>query len=36
MPPLAAVACVALLALLTFSGLANDVDWTRRVGHIGI
>ncbi len=26
----------ALLALLTYSGLANDVEWTRRVGHVGI
>lgn len=26
----------ALLALLVYSGLANDVDWTRRVGHVGI
>lgn len=36
LPPPAAAACIALLALLTFSGLANDVDWTRRVGHLGI
>ncbi len=35
-PPAAAAACVALLALLAFSGLANDVDWTRRVGHVAI
>ena len=27
---------VALLALLVYSGLANHVDWTRRVGHVGI
>jgi hypothetical protein len=26
----------ALLALLVCSGLANDVDWARRVGHVGI
>ncbi|KRE97308.1 hypothetical protein ASG76_00835 [Nocardioides sp. Soil774] len=26
----------ALLALLVYSGLANDVDWTRRVGHVAI
>lgn len=26
----------ALLALLILSGLANDVDWARRVGHVGI
>lgn len=36
MPGLVALACVALLALLTFSGLANDVDWTKRVGHVAI
>jgi hypothetical protein len=24
----------ALLALLLYSGLANDVDWARRVGHV--
>jgi hypothetical protein len=26
----------ALLALLLYSGLANGVDWTRRVGHVAI
>lgn len=26
----------ALLTLLLFSGVANDIDWTRRVGHVGI
>ncbi len=26
----------ALLTLLLFSGLANHIDWTRRVGHVGI
>jgi hypothetical protein len=26
----------SLLVLLTYSGLANDVDWTRRVGHVAI
>jgi len=26
----------ALLALLALSGLANDVEWVRRVGHVGI
>ena len=26
----------ALLALLTYSGMANQVDWTRRVGHVAI
>lgn len=28
--------CAAVLGLLLFSGLANDVDWTRRVGHSAI
>lgn len=36
LPPLAAAACLALLALLAFSGVANGVDWTRRVGHVAI
>lgn len=26
----------ALLALLVYSGLANDVEWSRRIGHVGI
>lgn len=26
----------ALLALLAYSGLANDIEWIRRVGHVGI
>lgn len=26
----------ALLALLIYSGIANDVDWTRRLGHVGL
>jgi O-antigen ligase len=26
----------ALLALLVYSGTANDVEWTRRVGHVAI
>ncbi|NYE35795.1 hypothetical protein F4692_000899 [Nocardioides cavernae] len=26
----------ALLALLTYSGIANDVEWTRRIGHVVI
>lgn len=25
--------CAAVVGLLLFSGLSNDVDWTRRVGH---
>ena len=28
--------CAAILGLLVFSGVANDVDWTRRVGHMAI
>jgi O-antigen ligase len=28
--------CAATLGLLLLSGLANDVDWTRRVGHVAI
>lgn len=36
LPSLAAAACLALLALLLFSGIANDVDWTKRVGHVAI
>ncbi|RYB92352.1 hypothetical protein EUA06_05190 [Nocardioides glacieisoli] len=27
---------VSLLALLVLSGLANNIDWVRRVGHVGI
>ncbi|GAB3018475.1 hypothetical protein GCM10011376_00510 [Nocardioides flavus (ex Wang et al. 2016)] len=34
--PAVVLAIAALLALLTFSGVANDVDWTRRVGHVAI
>lgn len=34
MPALASFACISLIALLTYSGLANDVEWTRRVGHM--
>ncbi len=26
----------ALIALLVFSGMANHIDWTRRVGHVAI
>lgn len=28
--------CAAIVGLLLFSGLANDVEWTRRVGHVAI
>ena len=27
---------VALIGLLVFSGMANDLDWTRRIGHLVI
>lgn len=28
--------CAAILGLLLLSGMANDLDWTRRVGHVAI
>lgn len=31
-----ALALVALLGLLLYSGIVNDVEWNRRVGHIAI
>ena len=30
------VLLAALLVLLVSSGIANDIDWTRRVGHVGV
>lgn len=36
LPALVVVLVAALLGLLTYSGLANDIDWTRRVGHVAI
>ena len=36
LPTLVVVLLGALLALLLFSGYANQVDWTRRVGHVAI
>ncbi len=30
------IVLAALLALLVYSGMANHVDWTRRVGHVAI
>lgn len=36
LPPAAAAACLALIALLAYSGMSNGVDWTRRVGHVVI
>jgi hypothetical protein len=35
-PELVMVLMAALLALLVYSGMANHVDWIRRVGHVGI
>ena len=35
-PRSSSILVATLLALLIFSGLANDVDWVRRVGHLGI
>jgi O-antigen ligase len=38
LPGVAVLLLTALLALLTFSGMANngEADWTRRVGHVAI
>ncbi|GAA5108111.1 hypothetical protein GCM10023339_06780 [Alloalcanivorax gelatiniphagus] len=36
LPALAVVLVGALLALLTYSGMVNDIEWTRRVGHVAI
>lgn len=36
LPALAVIVLGALLALLIYSGVTNDVEWTRRVGHVGI
>lgn len=36
LPQLVALLIVALLGLMVFSGLANHVDWHRRVGHLAI
>lgn len=36
LPTLVVLLLGALLSLLLYSGLANDVDWTRRVGHVAI
>lgn len=35
-PAIVVVLLGALLALLVYSGTANQVDWTRRVGHVAI
>jgi hypothetical protein len=36
LPPVVVVLVGALLALLLYSGMANDVPWARRLGHVGI
>lgn len=36
LPSAVVLLLTALLALLLFSGIANDIDWTRRVGHVGV
>lgn len=36
LPELVILITGALLALLVYSGVANGVDWTRRVGHVAI
>lgn len=36
LPAVVMVILAALLALLLYSGLTNGIDWTRRVGHVGI
>ncbi|WP_210649301.1 O-antigen ligase family protein [Nocardioides sp. SYSU D00065] len=36
LPGLVVLLLGSLLALLLYSGLTNEVDWTRRVGHVSI
>jgi len=36
LPGLVVLLLGALLALLLYSGLTNEVDWTRRLGHVAI
>lgn len=36
LPSAIVIALAALLGLLLYSGIVNDVEWTRRVGHVGI
>ena len=36
LPDLVVILLGALLALLVVSGMANQLDWTRRVGHVAI
>jgi hypothetical protein len=35
-PEVVILLLAALVALLVYSGLANHIDWTRRVGHVAI
>jgi len=36
LPGLLVLLIGALLALLVYSGVANEVDWTRRMGHVAV
>lgn len=36
LPEVVILLLAALMALLVYSGLANHIDWTRRVGHVAI
>jgi O-antigen ligase len=36
LPEVVILLLAALLALLVYSGMANHIDWTRRVGHVAI
>lgn len=36
LPAIAVVLLGALLTLLLYSGVANNIDWTRRMGHVAI
>lgn len=36
LPALVVIVLGALLTLLVYSGITNDVEWTRRVGHVAI
>ncbi|KQV77757.1 hypothetical protein ASC64_02725 [Nocardioides sp. Root122] len=35
-PEVVILLAAALMALLVYSGMANHIDWTRRVGHVAI
>ena len=36
LPEVVILLLAALMALLVYSGMANHIDWTRRVGHVAI